>query len=406
MTTTLATETADAATITHIIATEALIEFTRRVNAANDRAARAGITARIGLTHRPHPDSIETDRDSGLRYVRHWVEVTLTTPVLRLGSWTVLAELEIIDTGALMRTYGNGFELLRHWPRPDPQLCQHCNTHRTRNRTYVLRNDDTGEIAQIGSTCITAFTGITVHPTAACMLHADELIDEFAQQDPHANRNPDYPTRDILAIAWTASDHGRTYASRATADATGRPTTGELVRQLLNDDSPVSRAVIATAHRVPAAIIDAILADVANTLTEDSEYGYNLRLLARSEFVAPRKIPLLVSAITVHMRAEAQRAASGAALHEWLAEKGDKITDVDAIVTGIRKRPSDFRPDTLTTYLTLRSDSGHIIVWNASKELDLAIGERCRITSATVKATPIERGEHRTVIIRAKLATN
>ncbi|MFD4356826.1 hypothetical protein ACFWPX_30040 [Nocardia sp. NPDC058518] len=396
----------DAAAITHIIPDYSLTEFTRRVTNANARAARAGITATIGMTHQPHPDTIETDHHTGVRYVRHWIEVTLTTPVLQLGSWTLIAELDIIETGALMRTHGNGFELLRNWPRPDPQLCQHCNTRRNRNRNYVLRNNDTGEIAQIGSTCVEAFTGITVNPTAMRMLHADDMFDEFDDQDPHAGGQPDYPMRDILALAWTASDSGRAYVSRALADSTGRHTTGEQVRQLLIDDSPVSRVLISTAHRIPAATIDAILADIETTVTDDSEYGYNLRLIAAAEFVTTRNIALLVSAVAVHLRAESQRAASGPALHEWIAEKGDKITDVDAVVTGVRKRPSNFRSDAITTYLTLRSVDGHIIVWKASKELDLAIGQSCRITAATVKETAIERGEHRTIITRAKIAPN
>ncbi|EHI43407.1 hypothetical protein OPAG_06685 [Rhodococcus opacus PD630] len=48
------------------------------------------------------------------------------------------------------------------WSRPDTPHCDYCGKFRRRAKLYVLRHTDTGEIAQVGASCITLFLGVKV----------------------------------------------------------------------------------------------------------------------------------------------------------------------------------------------------------------------------------------------------
>ena len=64
-------------------------------------------------------------------------------------------------------TFDTTTPMIYEWPekecpheyREATTFCQHCNSNRRRNRVFVLRNVESGDHIQVGSTCVRDFIG-------------------------------------------------------------------------------------------------------------------------------------------------------------------------------------------------------------------------------------------------------
>lgn len=87
-------------------------------------------------------------------------EVYLDAEVPVLNGWTFCARIDHSnDIGNVIRTVPNLSGSLPGRFRTAAADCQHCNVRRMRRDTYVVRNDETGEFKQIGTTCLKDFFG-------------------------------------------------------------------------------------------------------------------------------------------------------------------------------------------------------------------------------------------------------
>lgn len=86
--------------------------------------------------------------------------VMLTAEMPRLNGWTFVARLDHSnDTGTIIRMVPNAGELPEQYRHATSTTCDHCGHKRYRRDTFVVRNDETGEHKQVGSTCLKDFFG-------------------------------------------------------------------------------------------------------------------------------------------------------------------------------------------------------------------------------------------------------
>jgi hypothetical protein len=86
--------------------------------------------------------------------------VMLTAEVPKLNGWTFVARLDHSnDTGTIIRMVPNAGSLPDAYRTAVNTRCDHCNVNRFRRDTFVVRNDETGEFKQVGSTCLKDFFG-------------------------------------------------------------------------------------------------------------------------------------------------------------------------------------------------------------------------------------------------------
>ena len=76
----------------------------------------------------------------------------------KVNGWKFLATLEHHDTGNIVRKLLDEVEVPERYWTCGP-TCEHCNRIRSRNETYVVYNEETGEFKQVGSSCLCDFTG-------------------------------------------------------------------------------------------------------------------------------------------------------------------------------------------------------------------------------------------------------
>lgn len=87
-------------------------------------------------------------------------EVNLDVDTIKMGDWTFVARIDHSqETGNIIRTVPNvGIDVETRFRHSHPD-CEHCNHKRLRRDTFVLFNNENGEMKQVGSTCLSDFLG-------------------------------------------------------------------------------------------------------------------------------------------------------------------------------------------------------------------------------------------------------
>lgn len=113
----------------------------------------------IGLPIKPFVFGYEIDElADGQKHKVYEVLLTAQLPVLE--GWTFMARLDHAnETGTIIRMVPNVGELPTEFRHAKATRCDHCNVNRYRRDTFVVRNDETGEFKQVGSTCLKDFFG-------------------------------------------------------------------------------------------------------------------------------------------------------------------------------------------------------------------------------------------------------
>lgn len=383
-----------------------------RAATINARAAKRGFTGRLEVTGIPR-EITETD-EVGLPRTRTVVDTTITGEAPSYNGWRFLAAVDSIETA-------DGYDfILRTAPGIEESgvdrsllaagRCQHCNTTRTNRRyTYLVRNDETGQTVQVGSTCIKDFTGWQGKPVFISTAEISEQLEEHLGGTNTARA--EYSPETIVAAAWAIS---RLFGW-VPASAVGRTSTRDQVASYLFGSTRGDREL---QHEVAPHIPDAV--DMARTiitaLLEDlqgaGDYVTNLRVCLRAPHVEHRHFGIVVSAIAAYERmtgeterrkAEAEQRAQQRARIRYAGSKGEKIS-VTGTITRLMPFSGSYGYTTKTSMLVIveGSDVAAKMFTAASWAWDVNQGDQVTITG-TVKDHEEYNGVQQTVLTRPKL---
>lgn len=406
--------------------------FRAAIAKANRRLERAGHSARFEF----HYEDIQVptttggiiDQDGrrlgGVVVYQPWVVATLMSPLtLTLGDYTFKAALAAEEGGIVVHS-APGHDLGGYVPAGDDH-CDHCHVSRRRTRLYLVRDNATGELLQLGHSCVELFTGLS--PKGLWALQFDGELDEFTEDDGVGGGfstgvlGADVDV--VLAVAFAYSDRGRRYVSTARTWPGGPASTVSQVREHIFGGPPRSsnykrledylaalaeydaREAEAKAIAADADLIAAIRASV-ETVTVDSDYGRNLRVLLAGESVSGRSLGVLASLVAVYAREKelaAKRAAAPARVQGFLAEVGIRIKEpIELSLTVVRYGDTGY--GTTSTWVVGVTPDGHVATWKASKDLDVEAGDTLVLSAATVRAHENYQGTDQTVLTRAVVA--
>lgn len=91
---------------------------------------------------------------------KKFVIATFNESPVNIKSWEVLGLIEPIegaDSEYTLTSYNQKDMPEKYRELEEPSNCEHCNTKRKRKQTFVIRNKDTQEVLQVGSSCMTDF---------------------------------------------------------------------------------------------------------------------------------------------------------------------------------------------------------------------------------------------------------
>lgn len=94
------------------------------------------------------------DQYTAVKTYYNVIDVTISTPPVVFSGWRFIATLENHGGKNIMSAVPG--ETVPETYRTAPSKCDHCQTDRDRNNTYVLAHED-GTYKQVGSTCINDF---------------------------------------------------------------------------------------------------------------------------------------------------------------------------------------------------------------------------------------------------------
>ena len=383
-------------------------EFVKRVAQANTYLVRHGIDG--AFTFSREAILVPSAKDENV--LDEFVVFTSTSaPVFSLGDYVFVASLVGEEHGMVVHTAPG--QSLVGWDRPegDDQTCDHCALVRDRKSLYVVRNIATGDVTQVGSTCIQAFLG--VEPKGLGMLEFLDALDAVVRGFSESTSSlPEVFTVDrILAVSAAITEMGRKYVSVARANEWERPSSASLIKghviygapRRANYRGPSAdadyRKDLAEYQRIQerAAEVqadEALMADIkaaAATLNAGSDYADNMAIIVAGESVRVRNVGILASLLAVYARnitAAAEKAAAPAAVTGFLAPvknakgKATRLKDVTIALTRVREFDGDYGTRTLLAGTV----NGQAVEWFATGSFDFEEGDSVTLSAVSIKA--------------------
>lgn len=374
--------------------------FEDKIAKANRRLERHGIDGRFVValvdTHEIR------NEDESVEFV---YEYALNAPSFEYAGWEFLATTDILEGGTLLRIVP-GKSMPEGYVRPEGHVCEHCNVDRPRTKSYLLREVATGEIKQVGSSCLALFLG--VEPKGLWALGFVDELEEYSEPREGGPRAPLRWTIDtIVRMSYAVTDGGRKFVSKAVAaDREDLSPSSDDVATVLtyeprSRDSWELKAWIADMNAAFDAVSEEKVAEIiafADTLSGD--YGDNMRVLTGSTFVEYRHLGLLVSLVGVWYRAqekEAQRKIEQAnSLNEWVGKEKERLRKLRLTVKVNRQWDTDWGTNTM---LVMVDEQGRTYKWTASKWIGYDAGDVLEVTG-TVKKHETYQGTKQTVLTR------
>jgi hypothetical protein len=286
-------------------------------------------------------DFREIGDESGHTYTAKFILVEAEGRAI-INGWGFLASIEHTEKGNIVKCVGET-EIPEKYYNSEP-LCEHCNYNRNRKDTYLVINEETGEIKQVGKSCLKDFTGGL---DAGAVAHYISLFDELivGETPPGGRGERYYRIDDFLRYAAetvrcfgyvSRSDdpHGNT-ADRAfeyfLVENHGYLLSEQVREALLKEMKTVNFNAHSedTDRRVGEALSWAL------ALEPNNNYQRNLKTVCSLKYVTYKNMGILTSLFSAHHRAlerqqeeterqrekDAERARS-----EHVGQVGDRIT--------------------------------------------------------------------------------
>lgn len=368
---------------TWFLNSEELAATRAKVAKLQQRAVRKGFTGRVEVAAVPASRGYQSP--GGLPVTVHGFDVTITGEPPRYQGWRFVAAVDAVEGGTILR-YPPGSTTHVANDQIRAGGCDHCHTTRDRRSTILVAHDDTGQVLQVGRSCLKDFLG---HNTLPVFLTTDEVANTLggnlagiaAAWDVHSVLT--YAVAAVEAFGWTP----------ASASEYGRVPTRDLVRLALTGGrgSEQLRDQLAPHLDEATARAPQIRTDLLAGLTGESGYEANLATVLRGEAVEARHLGLAVSAIT-HQQLIASRAREAsrretAETVDYAGTVGEKVTLTGTVRTATRVDGFRYRsPD----QVLLVVDCGTAVA---------------KMTTAAAWAYPLKVGDSLTVIGTVKAHT-
>ena len=374
------------------------LEMTReKIEKINARCAKRGIPGGLNVEYREETKKEKNDFGIEIEYVVYMTKITGISP--KLPNWEFIATLDYDhNAGLIVRTYPGVNSIDRSGLREG--WCDHCQTDRYRKNTYVMRNTESGEQIQVGSSCIKDFTGWEALPYSAEKMSKD--IEEMSGGFGGGAR--DVSTLTVLSVAWACVMEFGYVKSREIGATVDR------VRDVIDPPKRISDDYRAELMRL-SAYADELSGKgaelrawiLSDEFSGNSEYVLNLKSIARADLISSRNYGILCSAPQAWARH----------LEKTFIQKVEKAESTSVHIGEIGERwalaltlESERHIETAygsSTLYKLSDTSGNVFSWFASSpKLDGMVGERVSLT-AGIKAHKDWKGNAETALTRCTL---
>lgn len=369
-----------------------------RIEKINARAAKRGFTGRFTVDASA-PYTINARNEGGFEVTLVVQDVTITGEAPCYGGYEFLASVEFLTDSAAIVKGAPGADEINHSDLRAGE-CDHCKVQRAnRKRIFIVRNTETGQTLQVGSTCIKDFLGWDGRPVFLSVSDVEgDAFDGFGGFGESA-----WPLSHVLHAASAAIE-----AAGWKARSAGPGATADLVADYLHGTGKagIEARKMLDGKGADVATVEQMIATVKDEFTADNGYEANVLALIEADYVTSKTLGLAVSIVPAYERImgkRAERAARGEAeTVEWkhLGNEGDKVTFTGTVTTALTVDGYAYN-STQRMIVVTGADFIVKMYTAAGWAYDVETGTEITLTG-TVKKHDRYQGKPQTVVTRAK----
>lgn len=390
--------TEESVQVSHLIPLEnldSLREKLSKLNKISQKLELPPITVSFG--EKMYRDFKTEQGDIKVPYIL--VKISGTFP--RLPGYQFVAKLEKINDRNL---FGVKNEIKEEWVHMK-SFCDHCKSNRARKETYLVKEEETGRILQIGSSCIDQFIGSESLDSLALRASIFEIFeDRELTEKTSGQRNKVVFTEEFIAtVIATTKKFGFVSKSQAEASLGLRPTALTAFNQLIPIFPQSERVDLTVSEsdrekaQMAIAKIDAVLGELMN-----SSLGINIKTLCLSPELHFNNIHIaaLLGKAAVRYDEESTKAKSPPFLGNYLGSVGEKIS-VWVRVEKVQAFESGFN-GSMVNMIIMKDESGNTITTTTGGSFSPGVDSVIEI-KGTIKAHKEYKGVKQTVLQRVSV---
>lgn len=124
------------------------------------------------------PKLVEINNGEGFLSKSYLVQDMEIDGHYQIPGWEFLALIEHTPSGQNVISKVGRDELDLSWYSAEPN-CEHCHTNRDRRYTCIVKNTETGELKQVGKSCLHDYTGMDMNLAAEMALFLNNTVREY-----------------------------------------------------------------------------------------------------------------------------------------------------------------------------------------------------------------------------------
>lgn len=315
---------------------------------------------------------------------------------LSLSGYEFVGKIDHTHSEYMWKAYGNA-ELPAYIQSQvadgNTSYCEHCNTNRRRNNTFVLRNTETDNIVWVGSTCLKDFIGFKSPDSLVTQYQSIESLFRFEDIDEDSRTggiNIFKECMDLAKLLPRVRNISKSYGFVTSKESTDilRPTSEDAFSAYWRTDRRKWDPVTGDDCEFADAAVEYWLG-----LEPKDEFTRNMQILCRDMWCRYNERGLaawIIGGYAMHLgRAKkAERPES-----QYFGEEGQKVNGLELEMTVDRVwEYTDYYgyEETISFCYLMYTDDGIAFKMNSGKVLEL--GERITVTSGSIKEHKLYEG--------------
>jgi hypothetical protein len=382
----------------YVIESSHFPKFQKKVAQLNKRGKKVG----GGITIENVQEtvlSIEIAPERSVKIPAISFELKGCVPVV--NGFRLVARIEHTEKGNIIsRIDGNRINI-GDWRSAKPK-CDHCETNRRRRDTFFIENVETGELKQVGRTCLADYIrDADIDRVAAYFMFFASFEKEYNEGNYGASDAtagcPD--VLNFIACACAAVRQDGVFFQSKEMNSTVRS-----AERIYWPPSPMTpRHIVEEWQKIQPNKKDkekalSAMAWISRKEASHSEYLWNLQVACQNHFVTSRTRGLVASIVAAYDRDMGTKKAVKKD-SEHIGNIGERIKGIKAVITMIRGFYGQFGE----CFMVLFEDSdGNKFKWFTSTDVDYEIGAEVVVTG-TVKKHDAYKGVKQTVLTRCNI---
>ena len=384
-------------TVTIEILKTRLVQLNILVVKLNKRAAKIGVPSiKINVIE---GGIIKTMSDGKKA---EFIKVEIAGNIPSYNGWSILGIIDHLEAGNIIKNLSKDGSIMIPEIYRTRSICDHCNTNHRRNKTILIQNQS-GEIKQVGTSCINDFILRDVEGVVA-FLGWDTKINDFRDEEDCAGGYIEYGEELDTLIAASIRVIKSVGFKKSSEE---NSTKSDLEYYFYNNTEGGAKFRVYCYERTSSIDVTTKTVEIINwmkNLDSSSEFFNNLKVLASGKFVSIKYWGFIAAGVFTFLKMEDDRKAieNSTEVNEYIpnAKVKDRVK-VTCTLTSIRPIDSYYG----ITYLhTFKDEDGRIMTWfatsNPMEESD--IGTKMSIT-ATIKKMEEYKGRKQTMLTRVKV---